>query len=303
MAIKKIIGSVFPVLDSTRRKEYVVKKVLGAKQKHQGILNVHVVNPNNVGDYYSGPHHYFEALKGKSLHLSDFRVVSKAKRDAWVEDISNNALIVGGGGLLNIRHFEMQMELFETLAKRGKKIVIWGAGHNETDRALWGKVNSYYVDMKAFGLSGTRDYSMDNLYVPCVSCLHPIFDSTFKIEHEVGVIFNHNSIKDQNLVKSLSKYPSTSNTSSIEAMVEMIGKCETIVSNSYHAIYWATLLGRKTVAIPTTSKFFDLKHRPIISTFDNFEADLKKAVSYSGVLEESRTINKGFYKKTMDYLS
>ncbi|RMB59423.1 hypothetical protein EAX61_07495 [Dokdonia sinensis] len=303
MAIKKIIGSVFPMLDSARRKEYVVQKVLDKKQQHNDIRNVHVVNPTNVGDYYSGPHHYFDTLKGKSLHLSDFRVVSKSKRDAWADAISENALIVGGGGLLNIRHFKMQMELFQTLAERGKKIVIWGAGHNETNRALWGKVNSYYIDMSAFGLAGTRDYSMKNLYVPCVSCLHTIFDRDFNITHDVGVIFNHNSIKDQNLVSSLSKYPSTSNTSSIEAMVEMIGKCETIVSNSYHAIYWATLLGRKTVAIPTTSKFFDLKHQPIISTFDNFEADLKKAVSYSGVLEESREINRDFYQKTMDYLS
>ncbi|MCT8341051.1 polysaccharide pyruvyl transferase family protein [Flavobacteriaceae bacterium TK19130] len=303
MSIKKVLGSVFPVIDSDRRKQYVTDKVLATPQKNDGVRNVHVVNPNNVGDYYCGPHHYFSELKGKELNISDYRVTSKVTRDQWAAEVSNNALIIGGGGLFNLRHFAKQLELFEALAEKGKKIVVWGAGHNETDRSQWQSVSSYNVDVSKFGLVGTRDYSMNNEYVPCVSCMHEIFDKSFTAEQEVGIIFNHNSIKNQELVKKLSKYPVTSNTSSLDEMVEMIGKSETIVSNSYHAIFWAILLGRKTIAIPTTSKFFDFKYQPIVATFETFEEKLSEAIAFDGVLEESRMLNRDYHEKVVNYLN
>jgi hypothetical protein len=68
-------------------------------------------------------------------------------------------------------------------------------------------------------------------------------------------------------------------------------------------MYWSFLLGKKVIAIPTTSKFFDFKYQPIISSFETFEQDIKKAPSYSGILEECREVNLKFADKVFDYLN
>lgn len=303
MSLKKIIGSILPIADSNKRKQMVTDAILAADQKENGVLNVHKFNTTNVGDFYSGPHHYFEELKGKVLDIGGIREINRKKRTDWIENVSHNSLIIGGGGLLNLRHFSKQIDLFEALAKKGKKAVLWGCGHNETDRSKFGKQVIYHLDHKNFGLAGTRDYSMPTEFVPCVSCLHPIFDKKFSETQEIGILFNHKSIKNDALLNKLKDYPFTSNTTDLEEMVSFIGASNTIVTDSYHAMYWAMLLGKKTVVIPTTTKFFDFKYKPIFSSYEQFENELNKAGAYSGVLEECRDINLKFSEKVFNYLN
>ncbi|WP_027138884.1 polysaccharide pyruvyl transferase family protein [Gaetbulibacter saemankumensis] len=303
MNLKKGLSSIFPVLDSDKRKLNVINSVMESAQKNHDVINIHRHDVNNVGDYYCAPHLYFEVLKDKYLDISDFRSISKKRRNNWVENISNDSLIIGGGGLLNLRHFEMQMKLFEQLSVDGKKTVIWGAGHNEIKSKNTGAFTNYNVDIKKFGLAGTRDFSMKNEWVPCVSCLHPIFDKKFKTTQEIGILFGKVSTKNKKLQNKLNHFPVSSNTTSLDEMVSFIGKSNTIVTDSYHAMYWAILLGKKTVVIPTTSKFYDFKYPPVIASFDNFESKLKEAQSYSGVLEECREINNIFAIKVFDFLN
>jgi polysaccharide pyruvyl transferase WcaK-like protein len=268
-------------------------------------VNIHRLNKTNVGDYYCAPHHYFEELKGKALDISDLRSRKKSITNNFINEVSEKSLIIGGGGLMNIKYFRTQMKLFEALAKRGKKIVIWGAGHNEIDYDEYLKKQSYRIDLKPIGIAGTRDYgnTQKDEWIPCVSCLNPIFDQTFKIKQEVGLLFNHKSIKDNGLKAKYSDYPISSNTSSLEEMVDFIGASETVVTNSYHAMYWAILMKRRVIAIPTTSKFFDFKYKVPISTFDNFKNELMNTTIYDGVLQECREINLQFSQKVFEYLN
>ena len=55
--------------------------------------------------------------------------------------------------------------------------------------------------------------------------------------------------KYENLKEKYKDYRISSNTTNLEQMVEFIGTSETIVTNSYHAMYWAILLKRKVIAI------------------------------------------------------
>lgn len=303
MSLKKFIGSILPIADSDKRKQMVIDAVLSTEQKENGVLNVHKFDTANVGDHYSGPHLYFKELNGKVLDIGGLREINPKNRRHWVEKISNNSLIIGGGGLLNLRHFSKQIELFDTLGKRGKKMVLWGCGHNETDRGKFSKQITYNLDIKNFGLAGTRDYSMPTEWVPCASCLHPIFDKPFSETQEIGILFNHKSIKNTELLNKLKNYPFTSNTTDLEKMVSFIGASSIIVTDSYHAMYWAMLLDKKTVVVPTTTKFFDFKYKPVISTYEQFENDLKKAESHTGILDECRDINLKFSKKVFNYLN
>lgn len=303
MKLKKVLGSVFPVLDSDKRKDWVVKRVLQQPQKNDDVVNIHRYDPNNVGDFYCAPHQYFEVLKGKVLDINGIRKVSKDERKNWADQVSNHSLIIGGGGLLNLPHFDLQMKLFESLGAMGKKTVLWGPGHNDTDRSKFGKQVNYNVDIRNFGLAGVRDYSRKEHYVPCVSCLHPIFDQAFEETQEVGILFGKKSSQNESLQKKLQNYPTSSNTTNLEEMVHFIGQSHTLVTDSYHAMYWGMLLGKKTLVVPTTTKFYDFKYPSVISTYENFENDLTEAKAYSGVLEECREINHAFAEKVFDYLN
>ena len=289
--------------NSEKRKQNVINTILEKEQKNDGVINIHRINEKNVGDFYCAPHLYFDVLKDKKLDISDLRSYKKSTTNNWIEQISNNSLIIGGGGLLNIKHFKMQMDLFEKLTQKGKKTVIWGAGHNEINLNNFNQNKKYWVDVTKFGLVGTRDYNFPGEWVPCVSCLNPIFDNKHTEEHEVGLIFNAKSNKDKELAKKFERYPLSSNTTNLEEMTSFIGKCNTLVTNSYHAMYWAILMEKKVVCIPATSKFLDFKYKTPITTFEDFESKIKDATKYTGILEECREINMNFSEKVFNYLN
>jgi exopolysaccharide biosynthesis predicted pyruvyltransferase EpsI len=299
MPLKKTISS----LKRSYRKRKRLGAILSAEQQNRPVVNIHSCRTSNVGDYFSGPHHYFEKLKGKSLDIHDYISNDESIAQNFKEETSAHSLIIGGGGLLNRGGFEAQMKLSETLAKKGKKVVLWGVGHNSKNATEFGKINSYNIDVSKFGLVGTRDFSMPGEWVPCVSCLHPIFDKSFAETQETGIVFHLETAKNPVITKKFSAFPSISNIDDFEELIHFIGSSEKIITDSYHAMYWAMLMGKKVVVIPNSSKFFDFKYQPVISNFDNAVEDLKKTQTYSGVLEECREINRQFAGKVYDYLN
>ncbi len=302
----QIIPMVKKFLDSLERKRSrreSLKRIRKADQSNDGVINIHRVNKQNVGDFYCAPHHYFEKLKNTELDIFGYRETDKAKLEHFVNSINSNALIVGGGGLLNRGSFEKQMKLFEELANRGKKVVLWGAGHNSKRSSDFKKLSKYNIDISKFGLAGTRDFTGPGEYLPCVSCMHPVFEKEYKTENELGIVFHTKSLKDKSLLEKFSEFPSSANNDDIEALVRFIGSCEHLITNSYHAMYWGMILGKKVSVVPNSSKFYDFKYSPNVTTFQNCLNDYKKAEAYSGIKEESIELNKEFYIKVADYLN
>lgn len=281
----------------------VIQSVLKAEQQHNDVVTIHRIDKNNIGDFYCAPHHYFEILKGKSLDIFDYKSEQTALRKNFVDQITNNALIIGGGGLLNRDGFEKQMKMFEKLATKDKKIVLWGVGHNEKSPKTFGKVSKYSIDITQFGLVGTRDYTMPGEYVPCVSCMHPIFDQKFDVTNEVGIVFHKDTLKKDRITSKYREFPTSSNTTNLEELIQFIGHSENIITDSYHTMYWAMLMGKKVIAIPNSSKFYDFKHQPIISNFEDALQQLGKGQIYSGLLEECRESNLKFAEKAFNYLN
>lgn len=298
MGIKKIISSI----KRSQRKRQVVKTILSNTIENTPVINVHSIKTSNAGDYFSGPHHYFDALQNTALDIHDYSDHDKKITENFIERTSKHSLIIGGGGLLNRGGFQRQMKLFESLSEKGKKNVLWGVGHNAKDPKTYGKINNYNVDVSKFGLVGTRDFSMPGEWVPCVSCLHSIFDKTHKQTHEIGVVFHLETSKKPEIVKQFEHIPSTSNISDFEKLIGFIGSSEKIITDSYHAMYWSMLLGKKVVVVPNSSKFYDFKYQPVFSDFENALNSFSKAKIYSGLLEECRAINLEFGEKVFDYL-
>lgn len=285
------------------QKKEIISRILNSDyQQNNNVVNLHRYDPTNIGDFYCGPHHYFDQLSGKYLDIFDYKREDKAIRDNWFEKITQNSLIIGGGGLLNREGFDKQMELFEKLGSKGKKTVLWSPGHNAKSSSTYGKIKKYNIDTSKFGLVGVRDYGMKEEWVPCVSCMHPIFDTPFEVTNEIGVIFHKKTLRNKNVLKKFEQFPSTSNDAVFEEVVNFIGSTDTILTDSYHAMYWSLMLGKKVIVFPNSSKFYDFKYQPVISTFSNFENDLKKVHAYTGIMEECREINMKFAEKTFDYL-
>ncbi|NNK73679.1 MAG: hypothetical protein HKO94_10855, partial [Flavobacteriaceae bacterium] len=159
MKIKQILGELIPVFDGESLKKHVAKKVLRSDQFSNGVVNIHRHDLKNVGDFYCAPYLYFEELQGQFLDIYGIRNKSPKIRSHWIKTVVNNDLVIGGGGLLNLPHFGIQMKLFEALAKKGKKIVIWGPGHNAVDYHNFNANKRYNVDLNAFGLVGVRDFN------------------------------------------------------------------------------------------------------------------------------------------------
>lgn len=297
--MKKITSSVKRSL----QKKKTLQRILTTEQKEDGILNIHCLDTPNVGDYYCAPYHYFKELNKEALDIFDYDHKDKAVVDNFVTKVSANNLIVGGGGLLNRPAFNKQMGVFEKLSKKGKKVVLWGIGHNSKYQKDFNNIKHYNIDMNNFKLASTRDYSMPGEFVPCVSCLHPIFDKAYTETQDVGIVFHLDTAKKPEILEKFKDYPSANNTNDLNHLISFIGSSNKIVTDSYHVMYWSMLLGKKVVVIPNSSKFYDFKYSTPISDFDNALNQFHKAEVYSGLLEECRTINKDFSNKVFDYLN
>lgn len=292
------------LVQSLKRSYYKKNSIAVIKQapiKNTPVANIHRIDINNAGDFYCAPHHYFDVLKDTDLDIFSYKNLDKNKRQNFINTVSQKSLIIGGGGLLNRSGFKRQMQLFETLASNGKKIVLWGIGHNDKHN-MSNQIN-YNVDISKFGLAGLRDYSKAENYVPCVSCLHPTFDQSYDETQDIGIVFHKDTLKKENITTQFQDFPTASNTIAFEKLIEFIKQTNKIVTDSYHVMYWSMLLNKKVVVIPNSSKFFDFKYKPVISNFEDAIDQLPKAETYSGLLEECRTINQQFAEKTFDYLN
>lgn len=293
------------IIQSLRRKiikKNVVDTIIKAQQHNNDVVNIHRIDDKNIGDYFCAPHHYFDILKNKSLDIFDYKSEDVAVRNHFIEEITNKSLIIGGGGLLNRDGFVKQMKMFEKLTAKDKKIVLWGVGHNEKSPRTYGKVSKYNIDVNKFGIVGTRDFNMPGEYVPCVSCMHPLFDAKYKVKNEVGIVFHKDTLKKENIIRKYKDFATSSNTTNLDELIHFIGSCDNIVTDSYHTMYWAMLMEKRVITIPNSSKFYDFKHKPIISNFDEALNHLNKGEIYSGLLEECREININFSEKVFDYL-
>ncbi|MGJ8685392.1 MAG: hypothetical protein ACSHWW_12250 [Nonlabens sp.] len=289
-------------LKSSYYKKATFNKILKMDQKNDAVINVHRYDVSNVGDLYCAPHQYFKELNNNYSDIFLYKRTDKESREKLVNDMTNNSLIIGGGGLLNRGSFTNQMKFYQELAQKGKKTILWGVGHNEKRSNLYGKITSYDVDIDQFGMAGTRDYNMPGEWLPCVSCLHDLFDKSYENTQDIGVIFHKKTIQQPHITSKFKDYPSTSNTVDLEGLINFIGSSEHIVTDSYHAMYWSMLLGKKVAVIPNSSKFYDFKYDPVFTDFDNAISQVKNATIKDGLLEECRELNRNFAKRAFEYL-
>lgn len=246
------------------------------------VVFQHLRNTNNLGDRWCSPYDWL-------TWPSDYLV-----KDIRTEGEKYDVSIIGGGKI-----FGGFSRFAGVQNGEGQKNIAWGVS----------TVQRFPISLKYFKarrtctLIGTRDWGDERfIWAPCVSCLAPQFNVASEPIHKV--VFYYHAGKTQTQGISIpSNIPSLSNNaSSLEEALSFIASGETVVSNSYHGVYWALLLGRKVLCVPFSNKFHNYRKSPGYSTSKNWLNDISKAKSQPDMLPLCRDATFQFFDKVIDLL-
>jgi hypothetical protein len=240
------------------------------------ITFVHISTTKNIGDLFSAPYNYFVLSSNQSVvNIKD--------------DLPNTSILVFGGGALgnNLK------------AIPGRVNIAWGVGFSRHGKKEAGPVP------EGFALFGSREWNQEGaIYAPCASCMLPLFDLTYPITREAVLYVNSDPrVLDKYPVK-LEGLPSVNNRNAIHEVISFLGSAETVVTNSYHGAYWATLLGRKVVLISAySSKFHQLKFPCAVLGEESLNEAVCRATTHPEALEDARSATLKFRDSVLKVIS
>lgn len=302
------------------------------------ITEFYRIDQNNPGDLYSNPcRYFFSELETNQIDIDNVRKTSWHQHDAVI--VGGGGLL-GNPNFESLMHRltthpdeqiltdvietklkEVSIEnkdrlqkwkdvvrkyTLNTIATLDKSIgprILWGAGYNSREDQIDSFTVNYSDYLNSFHLVGIRDYDVGHRWVPCASCMHPAFDKEYEIRNKV-VWFEHKKRLVDNKTFDLMPAPRMMNTGqNMEQIIEFLGSAETVVTNSYHGVYWASLLGRKVVCIPWGSKFNMFKHPPTMATMRNWPEMIDEAKENTKALKECRKANISFYEDVKKLLN
>lgn len=223
------------------------------------LVACHYAGSLNVGDAVCSPASYF-----------DFDIPTEIVR--FGEPIPPCDAVIFGGGAIGNR--------VGKIVTPARYKIAWGVGETRHGRTECNRAP------EGFDLYGSRDWEQEGAeWIPCASCMSPLFDKTYEVQLEAALYYNFRRLKP-----AVAGLPELHNEVSFEEAVAFLGSAETVVTNSYHGAFWATLLGRKVRIIEAySSKLYQFRHKP--------------GPRYPEALEECRAANRGFYAKVMDLLA
>ena len=136
----------------------------------------------------------------------------------------------------------------------------------------------YRNSFRKMTLVGSRDWGDKRFpFAPCASCMTPAFDEDYIEQHEVVAYLHHWRAPEMG-IRVPDSIPCMDNTAtSFKEAIDFIGSGSIVVSNSYHGVYWALLLGKKVLCIPFSNKFFNFRISPGYAKPDNWLTSIKDA--------------------------
>jgi hypothetical protein len=264
------------------------------------IINIHRRKTPNRGDLASTPLLY--TANAESVKYID--ILECYIENIKIEEVLRHAelIIIGGGGLLDNPKFAPHVDFL--LEGFHDKIVIWGIGTNTVN------AKSTPSNLNRLDLFGLRDfYSQDSpfpnsTWVPCASCMNLEIDAIMQrrktlATSSIGILINDSGkipMRIGNCSVSELRFFGNKKVRTIE-MLEFIMSSRVLVTNSYHAAYWATLMMIPVLAVPTSSKFKYFKHPVPLAGKDDWINYIRDTRVYPYALEDCRISNKEFLEK------
>jgi hypothetical protein len=274
--------------------------------RHQTIA-VFRKDPTNVGDWWSPPHRYF-ALKPEQtldlVHLPDL--------------LPQHGLVLVGGGGLGREGFRGHLQHLRR-ACPDAQLVAWGVGADLPDFDIEREHRPSAADLlgdyfQEFDHVKSRVWMPDqpDQWVPCSSAMHPEFDNLWGQAPDVDVVvYSHKRKRMQppswrnlwkksrsplSLPRSVSVIHADNEGQDIVGKLKTLARARVVVTNSYHGVYWSTLLGKKVVCVPFKSGLFSFRHRPLYRLRTISLDDLHLAPAHPEALRECRSANLQFFE-------
>lgn len=290
-------------------------QLLKRKISNVRYVFVHSVT-NNIGDLKSCPIEYFPLFSSVTSCRVGSRELVKAIEQFGetevLELLKGKTVVFGGGGLIAFdRHssHDRVMQFLSSFARCGGTVAVWGIGHNRMGgwrKWMAEKDGDFYPAWLAdFALVGLRDFPNPYGWVPCVSCMHPALDQRPDVKHEV-VAFLHGQ-ESERFRHAFDGIPQLDNIQSgnkkrseqrFRDVVGLIGSGHTVVTNSYHGLYWATLLGKNVIAMPNSSKFAGFRYPyTVCEDLSHWKELVGRANNHVDALAECRAANQAFFER------
>ncbi|CUH53685.1 glycosyltransferase family protein [Shimia marina] len=240
------------------------------------LMFQHLRDTKNVGDAMCSPYDYFD---WQDAQAKDLRTPSPDYKIG----------IYGGGKIFGGLADEAGI-----LKQEGVKHIAWGVGTRQTF-----PISRKYSRARALcDLVGSRDYGDTRYdYAPCASCMSPLFDAQAAPEHDVVFYFHGGKTEKQKLGIPDDMPKLSNNCNSLEEALAFIASGKTVVSNSYHGVYWSLLMGRKTICVPFSNKFYGYRFKPAYATPKNWKSKLDTGLAAPEMLKTCRDATHAFKAK------
>jgi hypothetical protein len=249
------------------------------------LYNIHHFATFNIGDLSCAVAQYFP-LNCEIKNIWSF------------EPEPGSTAIFGGGGLFHDAFKDQIKKFVETPKTRA---ILWGIGTN-----THGVDHDPYPEWADKCIAGFRDYPTKYRWVPCPSSMSPLFDEHREITRE-AVVYRH---AWDSVIPTIEE-PTENNNAAEEGkpakgmkeVLDFLGSAEYVITDTYHGAYWATLLGRKVIVYPFSTRHRMLRYKvPLLGTSENWRTAMPFAKSYPEALGECREANISFYKDVLNLL-
>lgn len=243
---------------------------------------------NNIGDIYSSIYKIIPNIVDNynvmCLH-NDILLDESTK-----EKIKDKIIIIGGGGLIDLKD-EWNSKI-NFIIENSKNTYFFAPGYNNENRQTKIKVNFNHKNILKIGL---RDLNNDYDFVPCPTCLLLENYINGYNERKYGIV-EHCSIKISNIPNINDKISMIyEDDTSIHKILKFISSTQNLIVNSYHAYYFAVLLGKRVLLYNNWSnKFNNIFSQKIIyynskkslqEQFDNLNVNTKDLDIYISIVK------------------
>lgn len=254
------------------------------------MAHVHHHDKTNVGDWWSRPDIYFPLRRKPIVSITSYQPRPE----------ETGIHIVGGGGL-GSAFFAPHLKRLAREDRR-YKLVAWGVGIDTLMQRgvldLQTKIDPFGAFFSDFDDVGTRVFAREQKFtwVPCASCMHQDFFRLREIRPVRRLcVYQHKHRPIQSTADPPQPIQDNSGND-IVSKLEFLARHEFVVTNTYHGVYWATLLKRKVICLPFKSGLMSFRHPPTYSTGVVDENVYERAVVHETALDECRLANIKFYQ-------
>lgn len=224
----------------------------------QDIVFKHHHNTRNLGDRVCSPMDYYPDLAARGTRVDLDQPTPPCK-----------FVVYGGGKIMGGLHRTL---CAADSAARAR--IAWSVSTVQKSRIA----PRYWLAYRKMTLIGTRDWGDTRFdWSPCVTCVSPEFDQPACEQHDVVAYVHHWRARDRG-VELPRGIPVMENVEEDFAkVIRFIASGKVVMSNSYHGVYWALLLGKKVLCVPYSNKFYNYRIAPGYSTGTDWHRDLAKA--------------------------